>query len=71
MRSKGVAEAARALLLREGYTIVEVQRVVGSAVDRGILKWSVDSAQLLIDSALNGGPTSVMHSRVCCAALTG
>ena len=52
LRSKGVAEAARALLLREGYTIVEVQRVVGSAVDRGILKWSVDSAQLLIDSAL-------------------
>lgn len=52
LRSKGVAKDAGGLLLKEGYTMVEVDRVISSAVDRGILKWSADNALLLIDITL-------------------
>lgn len=52
LRSNGIAEDARKLLLQEGYTMLEVDRVINFAVDRGILKWSDDSTQLEIDSSL-------------------
>lgn len=52
LRSNGVVEDAGRLLLREGYTTVEVDRVISSAIDRGMFKRSADSAQLVIDSNL-------------------
>lgn len=52
LRSNGVAKDAGSLLLQEGYTVLEVDRVINSAVDRGILEWSADSEQLMIDSSL-------------------
>lgn len=49
LRSNCVLEEVGRLLLKEGYTTVEVDRVISSAVDRGMFKRSANGARLVIN----------------------
>ena len=52
LRSNGIAEEASGLLLGEGYTTLEVDRVIASAVDRDLLKWAANRERLVIANSL-------------------